>query len=40
MSKPGLIVIQRRTQPVLDALARDYTVHDYGRAEDKHAFVA
>jgi lactate dehydrogenase-like 2-hydroxyacid dehydrogenase len=39
-SKPGVIVVQRRTQPVLDALARDYTVHDYGRTEDKPAFVA
>ena len=39
MAKPGLIVIQRRTQPVLDALSREYTVYDYGRAEDKEAFV-
>jgi len=37
--KPGLLVVQRRTPALLEALARDYTVHDYGRAEDKDAFV-
>tara|TARA_R110000787_G_scaffold6681_22_gene23135 strand:+ start:388 stop:1335 length:948 start_codon:yes stop_codon:yes gene_type:complete len=40
MAKPGLIVVQRRTPPVLEALAKDYTVYDYGRAEDKEKFVA
>ncbi len=38
--KPGLLIIQKRTPLLLDALARDYTVHDYGRALDKDAFVA
>lgn len=38
--KPGILVIQRRSPQLLEALSRDYTVHDYGRAEDKDAFVA
>ncbi len=38
--KPGLLIVQKRTPLLLDALARDYTVHDYGRAADKDAFVA
>jgi len=40
MEKPGIIVIQKRSATVLDALAEEFTVHDYGRAEDKDAFVA
>jgi len=37
--KPGLLVVQKRTPALLDALAEEFTVHDYGRAEDKAAFV-
>jgi lactate dehydrogenase-like 2-hydroxyacid dehydrogenase len=37
--KPGLLVIQRRTPRLLEALAREFTVHDYGRADDPDAFV-
>ncbi len=40
MSRPGIIVIQKRSQQVLDALAERYTVYDYGRAGNKDAFVA
>ena len=38
--KPAILVIQRRSPQLLEALSRDYIVHDYGRAEDKDAFVA
>ena len=38
--KPGILVIQKRSPALLDALAQEYTVHDYGHAEDKDAFVA
>ncbi len=38
--KPGLLVIQQRLPQLLDALSKEYTVHDFGRAEDKDAFVA
>ena len=37
--KPGLLVIQRRSPELLEALSRDYTVHDYGRADDKVGVV-
>lgn len=37
--KPGLLVIQKRLPALLDALSRDYTVHDYGRAADQDAFI-
>lgn len=37
--KPGLLVVQKRTPALLEALAEEYTVHDYGRAGDKDAFV-
>ncbi len=39
-SKPGLLVIQQRSQQLLDTLAQDYTVYDYGHAADKDALVA
>ena len=32
--KPGLLVIQRRSPLLLEAIAREYTVFDYGRADD------
>lgn len=38
--KPGILIVQKRTQLLLDALTRDYTVYDYGRAPDKDTFVA
>ena len=38
--KPGILIIQKRSPALLEALAQDYTVHDYGRADDKDAFVA
>lgn len=38
--KPGILVIQKRSEALLEALARDYAVYDYGRAEDKDALVA
>lgn len=38
--KPGILVIQKRSPALLESLAQDYTVHDYGRAGDKDAFVA
>ena len=38
--KPGLLVIQRRSPQLLDALSEKYSVFDYGRADDKDAFVA
>ncbi len=38
--KPGLLVIQLRSPQLLDALSQEYTIHDYGRADDKDAFVA
>lgn len=37
--KPGILVIQKRSPALLEALARSYTVHDYGRADDKEALV-
>lgn len=37
--KPGLLVIQRRLPQLLEALSQEYTVHDYGRAENKNAFI-
>jgi lactate dehydrogenase-like 2-hydroxyacid dehydrogenase len=37
--KPGILVIQKRSPALLDALGQDYTIHDFGRAEDKDAFV-
>lgn len=37
--KPGILVIQKRSPELLQALAKDYTVHDYGRAQDKDRFV-
>ena len=37
--KPGILIIQKRSPALLDALSKDYTVLDYGRAEDKEAFV-
>lgn len=38
--KPGLLIIQRRLPELLEALSREYSVHDYGRAEEKDTFVA
>lgn len=38
--KPGILVIQKRSPELLESLAQDYTVYDYGRAEDKEAFVS
>lgn len=38
--KPGILVIQKRSPELLKALAQEYTVYDYGRAEDKEAFVS
>ena len=38
--KPGLLIVQRRLPELLEALSQEYSVHDYGRAEDKDAFVA
>jgi lactate dehydrogenase-like 2-hydroxyacid dehydrogenase len=38
--KPGILIIQRRSPQLLEALSHDYIVHDYGRAEDKDSFVA
>ena len=38
--KPGLLIIQRRLPQLLEALSQEYSVHDYGRADDKDAFVA
>ena len=38
--KPGILVIQQRSPALLEALAQEYTVYDYGRAEDKEAFVS
>ena len=37
--KPGLLVLQARSQQLLETLARDYTVHDYARADDKDALI-
>jgi lactate dehydrogenase-like 2-hydroxyacid dehydrogenase len=37
--KPGLLVIQRRAPQLLEAISREYTVYDFGRADDPDAFV-
>jgi lactate dehydrogenase-like 2-hydroxyacid dehydrogenase len=37
--KPGLLVIQRRSPHLLEAIAREYSVFDYGRADDPDGFV-
>lgn len=38
--KPGLLVLQPRTDILLDALAQEYTVHDMARAEHPEHFLS
>ena len=38
--KPGLLVLQRRAPRLLDALAREFTVYDYARADDAYYELA